>query len=75
MSLRKPLAASAAVIAACAIAAPTANASSATIPTAAPPYWLQVTCPAWYGFTNPATGCAPWSVYWAAPALFAPYGF
>jgi hypothetical protein len=64
MSLRKPLVACAAVMAAFAIAGP-ANASAATVPTArtaAGVTPLSLGCPIWYGITNPATGCEP---YWA----------
>lgn len=65
MSLRKPLAACAAAMAAFAIAGPATNASAATVPTArtaADAAPLSLGCPIWYGITNPATGCAP---YWA----------
>ena len=63
MSLRKPLVGLAAVMAALAIAAPGANASTtARARTAAAGTPLSLTCPIWYGITNPATGCLP---YWA----------
>jgi hypothetical protein len=73
MSLRKPLAGAAAVAAALALAVPAANASAATAPTrqlpiGGPP---TLTCPLWYGFTNPATGCEPYWLYFDG-ALFAP---
>jgi hypothetical protein len=54
-----------AVIAALGIAVPVASASAAITPAALPQIpgsidW-SLTCPPWYGFLNPATGCAP---YW-----------
>jgi hypothetical protein len=70
MSLGKPLAASAAVIAALATASPAATAGAATVPTARTAVstnpisdWLYATCPPWYGFRNPAIGCSSWADY------------
>lgn len=66
MQVQERLAGIAAVIAALAVAVPVASASTATTPVTAVaplpiPSW--VSCPVWYGMTNPATGCAPYWVY------------
>jgi hypothetical protein len=66
MSLRKPLVGLAGVMAALAIAAPGANASTATTAAAGTP--LSLGCPIWYGIPNPANGCQP---YWAYALGFA----
>jgi hypothetical protein len=67
MSLRKRLAASAVVIAALATASPLATAGAATVPAGSTAIntndWLYATCPAWYGFKNPAVGCSSWADY------------
>jgi hypothetical protein len=65
MSLRKPLTACAAAMAAFAIAGPATTASAApgsTDRAAAGVTTASLTCPIWYGFPNPANGCQP---YWA----------
>jgi hypothetical protein len=77
MSLRKPLAASAAVIAALATASPAATASTAALPTVrTAPFslsdYLYATCPSWYGFKNPAVGCSSWADYYRY-AVWGPY--
>jgi hypothetical protein len=75
MSREKPLAALAAVTAALALASPAATANAqiapaqtagSTIPTSG---WLYATCPAWYGFKNPAIGCSSWADYFRYAAL------
>jgi hypothetical protein len=65
MTLRKPVAAAAAVMATFAIAA--TEASAATVTTARPAASESASdpgCPHSYGFANAATGtCLPWALY------------
>jgi hypothetical protein len=76
MSRRTPLAALAAVTAALALGSPAATANAQTVPTAQTAAstiptsgWLYATCPAWYGFKNPAVGCSSWADYFHYSAL------